>query len=428
MKRDSILLVAYQCGPEMGSVSQIGWEWYSRLSSEYAVTLVTHIRNRPALEKASAPLGDSEVMFIDTEWFAGPLYRFAKWLFPHSEYSVFLVSSLDYFVFDLVAFFKLRQVKKTGRRWSLLHRVTPVTLSAPTWLVRLGMPTVIGPLNSGLKNPQGFDDILKQESTWLNQSREIGNLFDGLLGSTRLASRLLVASRATLEGIASHYRGRCQMMIENGVELTRFVADPWPTAPSQDHPLDILFVGRLIPFKGLDMLLQAVARLSSTGFPVRLKVVGDGPMAANWKVLAGQLGLHGKVHFTGNLPLNQVAQHMRDCHVFCLPSIRESGGAVLLEAMACARPVIALNFGGPGEIVDSEVGSLVALRSPEQVVDDLVQKLTTVFTQPELWRQRGEVGRQRVASQYSWPAKISAVKRIYEQVIRERGPYVTQRA
>lgn len=428
MKRESILLVAYQCGPEMGSVSQIGWEWYSRLSSEYAVTLVTHIRNKPALEKASAPLADSEIIFIDTEWFAGPLYRFAKWLFPRSEHSVFLVSSLDYFVFDLVAFFKLRRMKNTGRRWSLLHRVTPVTLSAPTWLVRLGMPTVIGPLNSGLKNPQGFDAILRQESTWLNQSREIGNLFDGLLGSTRLASRLLVASRATLEGIASHYRGRCQMMIENGVELTRFVANPWPTAPDCEHPLDILFVGRLIPFKGLDMLLQAVAKLNAKGLPARLKVVGDGPMAASWRTLADELGLHDHVSFTGNLPLNQVAQHMRDCHVFCLPSIRESGGAVLLEAMACARPVIALDFGGPGEIVDSEVGSLLALRSPDQVVDDLVQKLTTVFTQPELWRHRGEAGRQRVASEYSWPAKISAVKRVYEQVIRERSGYVTRHA
>src|SRR6185503_9918067 len=86
-----VLLAAYQCGPGMGSVSQIGWEWYSRLSRRVAVTLITHIRNREALEAAGAPFNDSEIIYIDTEWFAGPLYRLAKKIFPASEHSVFLV-------------------------------------------------------------------------------------------------------------------------------------------------------------------------------------------------------------------------------------------------------------------------------------------------------------------------------------------------
>src|SRR5438270_8078714 len=93
-----VLLSAYQCGPGMGSVSQIGWEWYSRLARKVCVTLITHARNRPALARAGAPIEDSEIIFIDTEWFAGPLYRTAKWLFPSSEHAVFMLSGLDYFV------------------------------------------------------------------------------------------------------------------------------------------------------------------------------------------------------------------------------------------------------------------------------------------------------------------------------------------
>ena len=103
MNISKLLLVAYQCGPGMGSVSQIGWEWYSRLAAEQAVTLVTHVRNRAALEAAGAPLPGTEIIYIDTEWFAGPLYRLACRLFPRSEHSVFLVSSLDYFIFDYSA-------------------------------------------------------------------------------------------------------------------------------------------------------------------------------------------------------------------------------------------------------------------------------------------------------------------------------------
>ena len=97
MSGPRLLLSAYQCGPGMGSVSQIGWEWYSRLAQRIPVTLLTHIRNRQALEAAGAPLGESRVQYVDTEWIAGPLYRFASRLFPNSQHSVFLISSLDYY-------------------------------------------------------------------------------------------------------------------------------------------------------------------------------------------------------------------------------------------------------------------------------------------------------------------------------------------
>jgi len=92
-----ILLSAYQCGPDMGSVSQIGWEWYRRLASQCQLTLLTHKRNQTALEAAGAPLADSKIIYIDSEWFAGPLYRLADWLFPRSEHPKFLIASADFF-------------------------------------------------------------------------------------------------------------------------------------------------------------------------------------------------------------------------------------------------------------------------------------------------------------------------------------------
>lgn len=418
-----ILLVAYQCGPGMGSVSQLGWEWYSRLSREHNVTLVTHVRNRPALEQAGAPLADSEIIYIDTEWFAGPLYRLARRLFPRSEHSVFLVSSLDYFVFDMAAYRQLRRelTARGEHPWELLHRVTPVTMAAPTWLSRLGLPTIIGPLNSGLVNPQGFDQIMKQESTWLIRVRELPRLMDALIGSTRRASRILTASRATMTMISSRYHSRCRTMLENGVELSRFTASPWPAPPSAPQPLRVLFVGRLIPFKGVDMLLKAVAQTNAAGYPVHLDVVGDGPLRSDWEQLGGALGLREQVTFHGALSLDQVAQQMRACHLFCLPSVRESGGAVLLEAMASARPVVALDFGGPGEIVDDEVGALLPMTNPDRVTHDLTNTLIDVCRNPEIWRQRGERGRQRVEERYSWPAKVAAAQEIYHDVLANRS-------
>jgi glycosyltransferase involved in cell wall biosynthesis len=419
MNRRRILLVAYQCGPDMGSVSQIGWEWYSRLCESHEVTLVTHPRNHAALVKAGAPLAGSEIIEIDTEWFAGPLYRLARRIFPRSEHSVFLVASLDYFVFDHAAYRLLRQRLRDGASWEVLHRVTPVTLAAPTWLGRLGLPTLIGPLNSGLTDPPGFAAVLRQESTWLVRVREFGCLFDGLIGSSRRAARILTATRATLKGVPEKYRSRCIAMIENGVNLERFSATDWPDMPGPGNALRILFVGRLIPAKALSLLLEALALLTAQGQAVRLDVVGEGPLRGAWEAQSQALGLAGIVHFHGNLPADAVALAMQRCHVFCLPSVRESGGAVLLEAMASARPAIAMNFGGPSELIDDEVGQLIDLTSPAAVVKDLAATLQAVIDHPQDWLARGRAGRRRVEACHRWPAKIEQAEKIYDEIICE---------
>jgi glycosyltransferase involved in cell wall biosynthesis len=260
---------------------------------------------------------------------------------------------------------------------------------------------------------------MRQESTWLVRLREFGRIFDDLIGSSRRAARILTASRATLEGIPQRYRDRCRTMIENGVDLTRFVPVPWPAAPTAGNPLKILFVGRLVPVKALDLLLDAMARLVAAGTALQLTVVGDGPMRLAWEGQAASLALAGQVSFVGNLPMAEVSTHMQRCHVFCLPSVRESGGAVLLEAMASARPVIAMNFGGPGELVDEKVGALIELTTPEQVSGDIATRLRDVVENPEAWRRRGIAGRQRVESLYSWPAKVASAETLYAEITQE---------
>jgi glycosyltransferase involved in cell wall biosynthesis len=418
-----VLLSAYQCGPGMGSVSQIGWEWYSRLARRLPTTLVTHVRNRETLQRAGAPLPHSDVVFIDTEWFAGPLYRLASRLFPRSEHAVFLVSSLDYFVYDWQAVRQLQPGRHNGARWDVVHAVTPVSTVAPTRLHRLGRPVILGPLNSGLGTPPAFRDIMREESSWLYPIRSLGRLLDVLFGSTRRAAVILTATRATRESIPRRYQHLCTAMLENGVDLTRFAATPWPPGPAPDAPLRILFVGRLIPLKGIPMLFEAVAQVRLE-FPVTLTIVGDGPMRENWQAQARTRGLDHSVSFLGACSLDEVARQMQAAHVFCLPSVRESGGAVLLEAMASARPVVAISFGGPAEVVDDAVGRGIPPDGPEAVTAALAETFRDIVRHPDSWWQRGEEGRRRAEARYDWDAKITEAIGLYRQVMGHEHDHV----
>jgi glycosyltransferase involved in cell wall biosynthesis len=271
---------------------------------------------------------------------------------------------------------------------------------------------VIGPLNCGLANPDGFGAILRDDSAWLYRLRALARIADAVAGATRNAATILTASRATLASIPERCRPRCIPMLENGVDLGRFHTAAWPAPAGELRPLRILFVGRLVPFKALGLLLEAIGRVRNE-FLIRLDVIGDGPMAPVWIAEATRLGLADVVQFHGSRQLDEVARALRSAHVLCLPAIRESGGSVLLEAMASARPVIAVAFGGPAEIVDEAVGRTIAPDGVEGVIAGFAEALRDIVRNPDAWRDRGAEGHRRAQSRFGWDAKIDRAIRIY---------------
>jgi glycosyltransferase involved in cell wall biosynthesis len=329
---------------------------------------------------------------------------------------VFLLSSLDYFAFDRQSLRLLQGLQKQGSAWDLVHCPTPVSPLAVPTLDRLGLPLVLGPWNGGLQSPATFPEFMQQDSAWLYPVRNLGKILAKMNGGLERASVVFTATEATERSIAPRYRSRCVRMLENGVDLSLFRPSPWPQAPSAAHPLRILFVGRLIPAKGVPMLIEAVQELSRY-FPLQLTVIGDGPEAENLTRYASYCGLSGCVDFLGAQPLEKVSAAMQEAHVFCLPSVRESGGSVLLEAMAAARPVIAVAYGGPREIVDEEVGLAIEPVDRNYVVRHLVLALDDVVSRPEVWKQKGERGRQRAEQNFAWDAKIRQALRHYQRLV-----------
>jgi len=420
MTRPHILLAAYQCAPGGGSVSQIGWEWYSRLSGHIPVTLVTHSRNRRTLEDRGAPLAGSEITYIDTEWFAGPLHRFAKRVFPHSEHAVFVLSSLDFFLFDAVAVWRLRKRRK---EFDVVHAVTPVSPLAVTRLHRLGVPLIVGPWNGGMSTPGGFSTILKSDSGWIYRIRLLRGLFDFLTGCTRKASRILTATAATDRCLPSNIAS--ERMVENGVDLELFRPEAL-APPSVTTPLRVLFVGRLIAAKGISMLLDAATRIRAT-IPLQITIVGAGTLRDILEAQVQREDLQSVVMFRGAETQAKIAVLMRQSHVLCLPSVRESGGAVLLEAMASATPAITVAHGGPGELIDDDVGRALEPASPEALTQGIADALCDVYRNPDAWRQRGLQGRSRAEELYGWPARIHRAIGLYQSVCKEKDELSSSR-
>lgn len=179
----------------------------------------------------------------------------------------------------------------------------------------------------------------------------------------------------------------------------------------------ILYVGRLGPEKRIDLLLDAVALLQQRGLPeetaaFHLALVGDGQCRSELMAQVAERKLTGRVTFVGALPHAHVADWYAAGDLFALPSPAETQGLVLVEAMACGLPCVAVNFGGLRElIVQNETGLLVPF-SQEAFANALGALLTDVGLRSRL----GATGRQR-AHAFSPEAMTQGVLNVYQRVL-----------
>ena len=145
-------------------------------------------------------------------------------------------------------------------------------------------------------------------------------------------------------------------VVPNGVDGEWF--SPGPAAVPSTREFTFLTVANLTPQKGIDDLLAAIARLGP-GVPARFRIAGTGSHAAEYRALAGRLGVGGRVQWLGALGRQAVRDELRACDAFVLASRHESFGVVFAEAIACGKPVLGTRCGGPEDIVDGTNGELV---------------------------------------------------------------------
>ena len=194
--------------------------------------------------------------------------------------------------------------------------------------------------------------------------------------------------------------------------------------PSAGEPVRLLSVGRLVPQKGMDILLRAVATLKPSR-PFQLWIAGDGPQRPSLERLAAELNLGDKVSFLGWLSHAEVAEHMARAHLFVLasrtdPNTGDTEGSptVLLEAQAMGLPVIStLHADIPFIVRDGETGVLV----PEGNIEALASALDDLLRHPERWVEMGRAGRTLVESRHEMSHVGARLKAIYDQCLGWTG-------
>jgi glycosyltransferase involved in cell wall biosynthesis len=185
-------------------------------------------------------------------------------------------------------------------------------------------------------------------------------------------------------------------------------------------PVRAIFVGRLVPLKGMDMLLEAAAPILRAG-KMTIEIVGDGPEMTPMKAFVEREQIQSAVTFAGWLKHDQVLDRLVENDLFLLPSIREFGGGAALEAMAVGLPALVLNYAGPAELVTPASGWLIDMGSRQQIVQRLREALESIVANPDQIERKGKMAYRRAREQFTWPAKVRQTLEIYDWVLGRRA-------
>ena len=309
----------------------------------------------------------------------------------------------------------LKESRRAGEHFDLVHQISPLALRYPCPARGLGYKYVVGPLAGSLSTPPGFADQ-GTDRQWFRKLRHLDRVrfrWDPWLrGSYEGAAALLGAAPYVKDLLSDLKLRRFECMSETGVE--EVVGKPI-SPPGKDEPLRLLFVGRMIRTKGVLDGIRAMGLVRDVN--VRLDILGGGDLTEVCKDEVERLGLSERVAFHGHLSREEVFGWYRKSHVFFFPSFREPSGNVVFEAMSQGLPVITSTVGGPGYVVDSTCGRCVAPENPEVYPARLADAVRDLAADPARLVSLSSGALRRMEEVALWKHKIPNLIALYRELI-----------
>jgi glycosyltransferase involved in cell wall biosynthesis len=339
-----LLISAYGCEPNRGSEYAVGWNWTieaHRLGHE--VCVLAHPIHRDAI--AAAVREDAALNEI-------------RWVFPEPDYWSPKWWRSYYLLWQKAA---LRAARALHREvgFDVVHHLTWGGVRAATFLGSLGPPLILGPIGGGETSPRSLRDEFRFRDKILEATRDLSNSTININPLVRdgmgAASVIFVKTADTRDLFVGSMRQKTVLFIELGIQREQLSL---PRMPRQTPPR-FLYAGRLVYWKGAHIAVQAFAHLSKRMPQARFTIVGSGPEEARLKADILAYNLKERVDFISWLPQSRLFALYDSHDLLLFPSLHDSSGGVVLEALARGMPVVCLDLGGPKEIVTSNSGVII---------------------------------------------------------------------
>lgn len=403
-----ILLSAYACEPHKGSEPAVGWNWARTLVLQgHDVHVITRSNNRTSVQAAI----DRERLALAPSYYDLPKWcrRWKRW--PGGLY-------IYYLLWQIGAYRRARRLHAV-HRFDCVHHVTFASFRLPSLMGALGIPFTFGPVGGGETTPERLLAGLPLKARLVERVRNVVNCVaavDPAMNFTwSRATAIACTTPETLARIPRRFRRKCLVQPTIGVEAASDARNGLENGTVQQRPrASFLFVGRLLYWKGLHLALRALPEVRRHLPEARLRVIGEGTDRQWLTAVAEKANVADTVDWIPWMAREDVLGEYRHNTAFIFPSLHDSGGLVVLEALAAGLPVVCLKLGGPGILVNDTCGLVIdaSTRSEEEVVASLASAMVRLAQEPGLTAELASRAPMR-AAELSWD---NAVRRLYRSV------------
>jgi hypothetical protein len=372
-----LLISAYACAPNRGSEHGSAWNWVTEANRlGHKVWVLVSPAHRDAIAAAvgeNAALGEISWVFPEVGYWPLQQGKEPKW---ERTYNL---------LWQRAALRAARALHK-DIGFDFIHHLTWGGVRAPTFLGSLGAPLIIGPVGGGETSPRALRDRFPVKGRILEGLRDLSNATIELNPIVRqgLGDAAVIFARTadTRNLLSPALREKTLVMMELGVSKTQIGS---PRAPRQS-PRRLLYAGRLLYWKGVHIAVEAMTTLVERLPDVRLTIVGNGPEEERLKAAVALRNLTGNVEFISWMPQEKFLRLYDSHDLFLFPSLHDSTGWVVLEALCRGMPVACLDLGGPKDIVTPQSGVIVNTGglTTAQVAARLADQLYETLCSPTL--------------------------------------------
>jgi len=280
----------------------------------------------------------------------------------------------------------------------------------------LPVPYIRGPGGGAHRTPKGLQSEYSAKGRFWEKVRGAGQWlfrFDPVFGrGQRRAKAIMVCNRESLESIPGSRRDKVSIFPVNGISSE----DLSLTVPRErgQQKFRVISAGSLIRVKGFGLAIRGFLKFAAEHPESEFSIVGSGPEALHLKEIIREFKAEDRVHMIPAVARNELLKMMGDYDVFLFPSLRDGGGAVVVEAMSAGTPVICLDCGGPAMHIDSTCGIKIEPVSSQKAVSDIASALERLYSDPKLRKSLGDAAREHVTREYHWDRLGERLMEIYK--------------
>jgi len=416
-----VLISAIACNPYLGSESYFGWSAVKCLAQDHKLCVITGNRNRPDLARAEAEgLVPPNVRFV----YAG---EFKEW--HPNRLLARLQDWKEYINFSKDSLAVARELHRT-EKFDLVHHVTIATwrVASPMW--QLGIPFIFGPICGNEPFPFRLFPILSPVGAAFELLRKISNVISrfspgvrrGICGAAHVfaatteTEQLIKTMRGSGKGISQLSPGFYSAA--KVAEFSRFTP-----GKNANGVLRLYAAGNLGGQKCIALAFQALSRVKKRGVDFHYHLGASGPEVPYLKKMAARLGLTREVLFGGTMSREDYQRELGNTHVYLLPSMRETVGLTMMEAMLAGCVPIVADNGGPRLAVTEDCGYKIPVSTPNRMAEEIANIIVTIDRNRKIISKKGAKASIKIATRFTEDNYRRTINAVYLSVTKCGGEF-----